>query len=192
MIVSVLMLVGSPRKGGNTDRLMDKVAEGVAAAGAAVDKVYLNDLVIGPCDACNECRHDGRCKKDDGMQALYAKMRECRAMVIGTPVYWWGPSGQTKTFVDRWYAFDERREVFSGKPFALVTTSGAGSPQMASHVLGMFRSIASYLDMPLVGMEWAAGQPLGRIQVTGPAMQRMYDLGQRVGEAVKPARSPGR
>jgi multimeric flavodoxin WrbA len=108
------------------------------------DKVMLSELTIGPCDVCNACHRTGKCVKPDGMQGLYDKLLWADALVIGIPVYWWGPSAQTKAFVDRWYAFDNRREAFRGKPFAVVSTSGSGWASMADYVFGMFRSIASY------------------------------------------------
>jgi len=70
----ILAVVGSPRKGGNTDALVDKVIEGARSSGATVEKIYLSDLDIGACDVCNSCSGNGRCVKDDGMQQVYTKM----------------------------------------------------------------------------------------------------------------------
>ncbi len=178
--MNILAVVGSPRKGGNTDTLVDKVTEGARAAGAIVEKVYLSDLQIGACDVCNSCSKDGRCVKNDGMQQVYARMLWAGGFIIGTPVYWWGPSAQTKLFIDRWYAFDNKREAFSGKPLVVASTSGEGSPSMANIVFSMFRSIASYLNMPLVGTLWAPGGSLGRAARDSAAMVRAFEAGRHM------------
>ena len=178
--VNILAVVGSPRKGSNTDILVDKVIEGARSAGATVEKIYLSDLQIGACDVCNSCSKDGCCVKNDGMQQVYAKMLWAGGFIIGTPVYWWGPSAQTKLFIDRWYAFDNKREAFSGKPLVLTSTSGASSPSMADHVFGMFRSIAPYLNMPLIGTLWAPGGSRGRAARDTAAMARAFEMGRRM------------
>ncbi len=178
--MNILAVLGSPRKGGNTDTLVDKVIEGARASGATVDKIYLADLQIGACDVCDSCSKDGRCVKDDGMQQVYTKMLWASGFIIGTPVYWWGPSAQTKLFIDRWYAFDNKREAFSGKPLVVASTSGERSPSMANIVFSMFRSIASYLNMPLVDTLWAPGGSHGQAARDSAAMKRAFEAGRRM------------
>lgn len=161
--------MGSPRKAGNTAALIARAAEGARSKGAAVEVVRLADLKIEPCEVCNSCARKGKCVKDDGMQGLYQKMLWADAFVVGTPIYWWGPSALTKLFVDRWYAFDSRREAFHGKPLAVISPHNSSSPNMSEYVFGMFRSIAGYLGMPVVGMQWAVSQPLGRLNADSPS-----------------------
>lgn len=156
--MNILMLVGSPRRDGNCDTLTRHAAEAAREAGAEVDVVHLGELDIGPCEACNTCRREPkRCHKEDGMQQLYPKLRWADALLISSPVYWWGPSAQVKLFVDRWYAIDDRREVFGGKPLSLISASGSSSPNMADNVFGPFKSIAAYLGMTLLGTLWVGG-----------------------------------
>jgi multimeric flavodoxin WrbA len=194
--MNVLMIVGSPRPDGNCDVLTRCAAEGARAAGADVELVHLARLSIAPCDACNGCRRDddGRrlrqCVKDDDMQPLYAKLRWADALLIATPVYWWGPSAQTKLFVDRWYAVDDRTEVFSGKPLALIASSGSSSPRMADPVFGPFRSIAAYLGMPLVEpLLWVTGRPVGQVAATnGGNLERARELGRQLAAKARTTR----
>ncbi|RPJ19283.1 MAG: flavodoxin family protein, partial [Planctomycetaceae bacterium] len=53
--MKILAVVGSPRKGGNTDILLSKIAEGARAAGAEVETVPLGDLQVRECDGCHAC-----------------------------------------------------------------------------------------------------------------------------------------
>ena len=57
----VIGFVGSPRKHGNTDILVDEILAGAKEAGATVEKVMLDELEIGPCKACYACRPGGQC-----------------------------------------------------------------------------------------------------------------------------------
>ncbi len=143
-----LGLVGSPRRGGNTETLVDEVLRGASEAGASTEKVILSDLSIHPCTACNTCTRTGSCVFNDDMDAVLEKMRLSGVWVLGTPVYWWGPTAQMKTFIDRWYGVD--KASFRGKKVVLVVPSGGGS-SYSDTTVEMLESIASYLGMRRLG-----------------------------------------
>ncbi|MCK5047241.1 MAG: flavodoxin family protein, partial [Candidatus Heimdallarchaeota archaeon] len=82
----VLGIVGSPRRGGNTELLVDEVLAGAKEAGAETHKIILNDLTIGHCQGCNACSDKGQCKYKDDMQIINEEMRKSTAFVYGTPV----------------------------------------------------------------------------------------------------------
>jgi len=124
----ILAVVGSPRKGGNTDLLMDAFIEGAREVGAEVEKVYLVDLDIAPCDACDVCRATGNCAHDDDMIELYDKLLASDVWALGTPVYWWGPSAIMKAFIDRWYFFTSDRSRFEGKVGVLISPFATDGP----------------------------------------------------------------
>lgn len=87
--VSVLGVAGSPRRGGNTETLLDEVLRGVIEAGAVTEKVVLSQSNVGPCRACNACSRTGTCIQNDDMAAIVEKMKGSRIWVLATPVYWW-------------------------------------------------------------------------------------------------------
>ena len=100
--MEVLGLIGSPRKGGNTDILVDTLLTTAEKNGHRVDKVYLYDVGIGPCIDCRGCKSGKHtCVLEDGMQKLYPRLDAADAIVFGTPVYWCGPSGTMKQLLDR-------------------------------------------------------------------------------------------
>ena len=74
----VLVVMGSPRKSGNSATLAQNVIDGAKSAGATVDSYYLHGMDIKPCDACDECQKNNNreCVIDDDMQGLYLKIRE--------------------------------------------------------------------------------------------------------------------
>lgn len=134
----VLGIVGSPRRGGNTEILLDEVLAGAKAAGALTEKVILNELNIKPCQGCETCQKTGECVQRDDMPELLENMIQSQVWVLGTPVYWWGPTAQFKAFMDRWYS--AKRETFQGRQIILVIPMGGSDPSYARHVVGMFEN----------------------------------------------------
>ena len=103
--MKILGFVGSPREGGNTEILVKEVLKGADESGAETEIVYLNKLDIKPCQACMHCKsNNGECATDDDMQTIYNQLKESDAVVLGSPIYMWQMSAQTKLFTDRLYA----------------------------------------------------------------------------------------
>jgi multimeric flavodoxin WrbA len=149
--MKVLAVTGSPRKGGNTDTLVAELLRGAQSAGAEVEQVNLARLKIKGCVACDTCKRTGHCKQHDDMQPLYDKLLKADALVVGTPVYFWGPSAQMKAFLDRWYALDQAglREKLAGKRVLLVCPFGDTDPETAQPTVTMLRTGSTYM-----GMDW--------------------------------------
>jgi len=153
--MKVLVINGSPRKGGNTEILLDAMLAGAEEAGATFSSVKLRELDVSPCRACDVCKRTGKCVQKDDMQDLLLKMEKSEIWVLGTPVYWWGATAQLKAFIDRWYGIN--RDVFKNRRVALVIPLGSSNPDTAKHVLGMFEDIFAYLRMKQIGTLLAPG-----------------------------------
>jgi multimeric flavodoxin WrbA len=147
--MKVLGIVGSPRRGGNTEILVDEVLRGAEEAGAQTDKVILNELHIAPCQACNTCLESGECIQQDDMAALLEKMQGSEVWVLGTPVYWWGPTAQFKAFLDRWYGADKVVR-FAGRRSIVVIALGDTDASTARHTIGMLTDAMTYTKMKLL------------------------------------------
>ena len=152
---TVLGVVGSPRRGANTETLVDSVLAGAIESGATASKVVLSELNIAPCQACNKCQREGMCIHDDDMGELIELMMKSDIWVLGTPIYWWGPSAQFKAFIDRWYGVDQR--IFQGKQVILTIPMGGKNDHYARHTVGMFKDICNYLGMICVEAVVAPG-----------------------------------
>ncbi len=148
--MNVLGLVGSPRKGSNTDLLVSAVLEGAAANGNFTSKVYLYEVDVSPCMDCRGCKSGlHKCAIKDGMQTLYPKLEDAGAIVFGTPLYWYGPSGKMKLLVDRLRPFILSGKL-AGKKAVLVIPSDEGA-EACKHAVGMFTLSFKYLEVDLVG-----------------------------------------
>jgi multimeric flavodoxin WrbA len=107
----LLAIYGSPRKGGNSDTLMDYFLEGVESSQYRTEQVYLRDLNILPCSGCKGCEKTGRCVLKDDMVGLYEKLSHYERIVIAFGVFFLGPPGMVKTFIDRVQALWVRKYI---------------------------------------------------------------------------------
>jgi multimeric flavodoxin WrbA len=109
--MKVLGIMGSPRRGSNTEILLDKVLEGAGQAGAEVEKVLVSKLKISPCLEIYACFKDGKCAIGDDMQTLYDKFLQADHIVFASPIFFYGITSQAKAVVDRCQALWARRHV---------------------------------------------------------------------------------
>ena len=118
MATKVLILLGSPRKKGNSAILAEQIAKGARSADADAETIFLQDLTIAPCKSCYACQKPKSrgCAIQDDMQAIYPKLIESDAWVIASPVYWFTMSAQTKLLMDRCFALPAyQSDPFRGK-----------------------------------------------------------------------------
>ena len=99
--MKILIFNGSPRPKGNTDLLLEKVEKGIQQAGITPERINLSGLSIHPCIGCGNCEAEGECIFSDDMVEMYEKIGEANRIVIGSPIYFYGVTAQTKAFIDR-------------------------------------------------------------------------------------------
>ena len=107
--MKVLGIYGSPRKGGNTDQLLDKVLEGAQSSGAEVKKVYTRDLNLCGCIECGGCDKTGECVVQDDMQKVYPLLDWAEVIFLASPIFFYGVTAQAKALIDRAQAHWSRR-----------------------------------------------------------------------------------
>lgn len=158
-MAKVLAVVGSPRRGGNTDILLSHVAEGAASAGAEVETIRLGELCIRECDGCHACWRGRPCSKDDDMRPIYEKIAACDTLVLGTPVYWYGPTALMKAFIDRFVYFncEANRSMVRGKRAAVAVVLEETHEETWRPVTEFFQKSLAYLEMNPAGTVIAPG-----------------------------------
>lgn len=118
---NVLVISSSLRSGSNSELLAKSAADGAKAAGNKVTFLSLKEKNFGFCKGCLACQNSGKCVIRDDMDDMIGLVRDADAIVFATPVYYYGVSGQLKTFLDRCnplYIADYKfREIY------LLTTS---------------------------------------------------------------------
>ncbi|MDH3328863.1 MAG: flavodoxin family protein [Desulfobulbaceae bacterium] len=111
--MKVLIILGSPRKKGNSDLLISKVTEGVEEAGGTNEIIRLEGLEIHPCLGCGGCEKEGKCVIQDDMQEMYKKIDNADRIIIASPIYFYSVTAQTKAFVDRCQAMWSRKYILN-------------------------------------------------------------------------------
>jgi multimeric flavodoxin WrbA len=174
--MKVLALVGSPRKGGNTDLLVERVLEGARTRGYETEKLYLYDYTISLCTDCRSCKKgDYVCCVEDEMQKIYPKMTEADVIVFGTPVYWYGPTAKMKMLIDRMRPFIENKKLVGKR--AVVVSASAEGPVACDPLLEMFRRSFEYLKMRFVGKVLVKAYDKGEIAENKRELERAFELG---------------
>ncbi|MBA2123752.1 hypothetical protein B9J78_02270 [bacterium Unc6] len=99
--MKVLGILGSPRRNGNTEILLDQFLEGAREAKATVEKIVLNELNFRACQECSGCRKTGICVLDDELKQFYPKILDSQIIVIASPIFFGSPTAQIKAVIDR-------------------------------------------------------------------------------------------
>jgi multimeric flavodoxin WrbA len=181
----VLVILGSPRRTGNSSTLAARISRGAKSSGAEVETLFLQDLKISPCRACDTCqKHDSKgCATEDDMQEIYPKLIKADAWVIASPVYWFTMSAQTKIFMDRCYALPAyAKNPFAGKRIAIAMSYGDVDPVKSGCVnaLRTFQDAFSYTRSKIVGMVYGSAMKAGEIENNETLMREAEELGKRL------------
>jgi multimeric flavodoxin WrbA len=100
--LKLLCIAGSPRRGGNTDRLLNEAVSGASGSGAQIKHITLADLELYPCQHCDGCiQTSGRCVVEDDMQSIHEDLREFNRFILASPIFFMGVTAQAKTMIDR-------------------------------------------------------------------------------------------
>lgn len=174
--MEILALIGSPRKGGNTDALADVLLEKALENGHRTKKVYLHDHRIGPCIDCRACKREPwTCPLPDDMPSIYAALQAADLIVFATPVYWFGPTGPMKQLLDRLRPYYANRAL-SGKGAVLVAVAGDG-PAQADLLEDLVRRSLGALDVSYLGSVLATGYDRGDVLRDTAALDAAASLG---------------
>jgi multimeric flavodoxin WrbA len=179
----VLVILGSPRKKGNSSTLAARISRGAKSSGAEVKTLFLQDLKISPCRGCDTCqKHDSKgCAIKDDMQEIYPRLIKADAWVIASPVYWFTMSAQTKIFMDRCYALPAyAKNPFAGKRIAIAMSYGDADPVKSGCVnaLRTFQDAYRYTRSKIVGMVYGSAMKAGEIVNNEALMREAEELGK--------------
>ena len=179
----VLMINGSPHEKGCTYTALKEVADTLEKNGVETEFLYLGMKPVAGCIACRNCIKTGHCAFDDQVNRVLDKLDEYSGIVVGSPVYFAGPSGQLCAFLDR--LFFSSGDKMEGKIAASVVSCRRGGASAAFDRLNKYFTISN--------MHIAGSQYWNQIHGNSPeqavqdleGMQTMRTLGQNIAWLIK-------
>ena len=180
--MKVIGIVGSPRKNGNTNAIVQQVLEGAAEAGAETRNFILNEMNYRGCQACNYCKVNEKCKLEDDLAELLDELATADGVVFGSPIYFAQFTGQMRLFLDRCYSLvnpDHSSRLPAGKKAVIVVAQGVPDPAFYKGVYEEFKGeISHFMGMDVKDILVAAGyQAPGEVKSDAEMMARAKDAG---------------
>ncbi|KJR45797.1 Multimeric flavodoxin WrbA family protein [Desulfosporosinus sp. I2] len=155
--MKILTLTGSPHSQGTTALLADEVCAGAKEAGHEVVRFETGKLDIHPCLGCFHCRkNDGRCVYDDDMTQIYPHLLTADAVILVTPLYYFGMTAQLKRTIDRFFSVNPLLRKTSKQLF-LVAACGDKEAWAMDALVAHFQTLSRYLHWQEGGKVLAIG-----------------------------------
>lgn len=179
MSKKVLILSGSPRKGGNSDLLCDEFMRGAVESGNEVEKIRVSEKKIGYCSACYFCRdHGGACAIKDDMAEVLQKMIDADVIVFSSPVYFYSIDAQLKALIDRTVA---RWTEVKNKEFYYIVTCADNERESQERTIECFRGYADCVEgAKEMGIIYGIGvYEKGEIK-NSPSFAEAYEMGKTI------------
>ena len=142
--MKVLLINGSPHPKGCTYTALENVAIGLHEFGIETEMIQVGHLDIRGCIACGSCGKNGKCVFDDAVNEVAKKFEEADGIVVGSPVYYAGPNGTLKSFLDRLFYSTHFSKTM--KVGAAVVSCRRGGASSTFDVLNKYFSIS---QMPI-------------------------------------------
>lgn len=187
----LLILVGSPRKTGNSATLANAVKQGAEAAGSQVVVRHIDGYIANFLRDCRTCRlPNGECAIEDNFKTLFFDdFLSANGVVFCSPIYWYGLSAQTKAFFDRtfcYYAasYPKSAEVINQmmhKRIGLVLASEETYPGASLGIVHQIQEYARYTKSEFVGVVRGVGNSRSEV-VRDPSAPLMAaeELGREI------------
>ncbi len=188
--MKVLGIMGSPRLKGNTDLLLDEALRGAKSQPVEIEKIVVDKLNIAPCREYYGCLKDGNCVIRDDMDDIYTRLVEADAIIVASPIFFYGLSAQLKALIDRCQALWARRYILHNLPDSarkgvFIAVGATGGRQLFEGsiltVKYFFRATGTeYVDELLVrGVD-----KRGEIKEHPAALSAAFELGKRLAQKI--------
>ncbi|SCZ78088.1 flavodoxin family protein [Acidaminobacter hydrogenoformans] len=176
--MKIVMLTGSPHLQGTTALLADEFCAGALEAGHEIVRFDTAQLKIEPCLGCDHCRIiSGSCVHEDDMNQIREHLLDAEALVLVTPLYYFGMTAQLKRAVDRFYAINPALLEASKKVY-LISAGADQDPWAMEALVAHYRTICRYLNWEAAGEILALGAGVPRDLEGSEALVKARRMGK--------------
>ncbi len=182
MVKKILIVSSSLRPRSNSEILAKRAEQGARDAGNEVEFVTLKDKDIGFCRGCLSCMKTERCIIKDDMAEMIEKVRNADVLLFATPIYYWGLSGQLKTFLDRCEPLYDHEYKFRDV-YLLVTSMMPGDYIYKTTEIGLQGWVDCFPGSHMAGFFSADGVDLEKIdqdEKYADLLDRAYEFGKKL------------
>jgi len=161
--MNILGVSGSPRSGGNTDILLDRMLSGARSRGAHAGKIVLNDLDFVPCQGCGGCDRTGVCVVRDDMAAVYRKIEKADVVIVASPIFFCSITAQLKAMIDRFQPYWIRKYILKRscppqkKAGFFLSVAGSGRSEFFENASHIVKAFFATLDIVYSGSLFCPG-----------------------------------
>jgi len=180
--MKVLGIVCSPRKGGNTEIMMEEALAGARSYGAETELWTIVGKELKPCDGCDTCRkRGGECHIKDDMQELYPKILAADGLIFGSPAYFESVTAQGKTVIDRLYCLYNESALVNKVAGIISVAISLGH----EGVWAQFSSLIKLSHMVRADNTFGFADKRGEIRKDKYAMKSSEELGKQIASLIK-------
>jgi len=189
--MNIIAILGSPRRGGNSELLLDEAIAGVRSSGARVEKIVLSELKFVPCQNCGGCDKTGICIVKDDMQPIYKKLKSADGIILASPIFFGSISAQAKAMIDRcqsvWVAkYVLKKRTKKARKGIFLSVSGSGERKFFLAAKKVAKYFFATNDIEYTGDLFAPkADKKGDIKKYPGALKRSYKLGEGLALACK-------
>ncbi len=196
--MKVIGVSGSPRRGGNSELLLEQALDGAKSRGAGIEKLVLDELEVNPCRNCDDCLESGVCTTQDDMQAIYPRLDEVDCLFLASPVFFLTVTAQTKAFIDRCQCLWVRRNVLKvpdkkRRRGLFISTAHSERPVVFQSAISVVRAFFSTLNVGYdAELLFGGMEEKGQIALHPTALKEAFEVGARLasGEEVAEPMAP--
>lgn len=180
--MKILAIQGSPRKKGNTNRVLDEMIKGAEDNGHEVIKYCLQEMDINPCSGCEICAKGKDCRYDDDGAVIINQLAEGASVILASPIYFGQITAQAKTIVDRFYSiFNNPDKKFDGKAAMIITHAYPGKDIYETYIkLTEAQPFLNNTELEFIEtLEVAGVKFIGDADKAESDLKKAYEIGQK-------------
>lgn len=151
-------VIGSPRRGMNTEKLVDIISETLFNKNISVRKFHLDNSVMHPCTNCEYCISHGKCHINDEVSEIISEMKEANGIILASPSYNYNVTSQMKVFLDRCFSLNDfsdggwKSRLRNEKKAIIVSVCKGNKRESLGFTTQAMKIVVSDLDVEVIGI----------------------------------------
>jgi len=181
----VPIIIGSPRKNGDTKTLAEECKRGLSSRNVTSQFFVLNEMNYSGCQACYGCKKADtiECVRNDDMQLIYDALETADGLIIATPIYFGGVTGQTKLWLDRLFPYlsmELGSNLPKKIPVSCIYTQNQPDATLFTGAMDTFEYMLQLLGFNIIkrliapNLDYGTKQPVSEYP---GLMQQAYEIG---------------